>query len=33
LKPRAILILDAWNPLLSDDDREAVRLASSEIRT
>jgi len=32
-EPRVILILDAWNPLLSDDDREVVRLASSEIRT
>ena len=31
-QPRAILILDAWNPYLSDADREIVRLSSSEIR-
>ena len=32
-EPRVILILDMWNPLLSEDDREVIRLASPEIRT
>jgi aspartyl/asparaginyl beta-hydroxylase (cupin superfamily) len=31
-KPRAILILDAWNPYLSEADREIVRLSSAQIR-
>lgn len=31
-QPRAILILDIWNPLLSAEDREIVRQSSSEIR-
>ena len=32
-EPRVILILDIWNPLLTEADREVVRLASPEIRT
>lgn len=31
-QPRGILILDAWNPCLSETDREIVRLSSNEIR-
>lgn len=31
-QPRAILIVDVWNPYLSEADREVVRLSASEIR-
>ena len=31
-KPRAILIVDAWNPFLSEEERSVVRLAANEVR-
>ncbi len=31
-KPRAILIVDAWNPYLSEDEKAVVRLAANEVR-
>ena len=30
--PRAVLIVDAWNPFLSEEERSVVRLASDEVR-
>jgi len=31
-KPRAILIVDAWNPYLGEDEKAVVRLAANEVR-
>lgn len=31
-RPRAILIVDAWNPLLTEAEREVVRAACSAMR-
>lgn len=31
-KPRAILIIDAWNPLLSEGERDVVRAAAAAMR-
>ncbi|MCL6739937.1 aspartyl/asparaginyl beta-hydroxylase domain-containing protein [Sphingomonas sp. RB56-2] len=31
-RPRAILIIDVWNPYLSEADRDVVRLSAPEIR-
>ena len=31
-KPRAVLIIDAWNPFLNEEERAVVRLAADEVR-